>query len=79
MLGYLALKLNRSVKWSEERRENFQATIHGRGQVGDVEAAVKKDGTILALKYKVVADIGAYHQLFTPAIPPFTGLMLSGC
>jgi len=31
------------------------------------------------LRYQVVADIGAYHQLFTPAIPPFTGLMLSGC
>ena len=79
LLAYLALKLNRPVKWSEGRRENIQATIHGRGQVGEVEAAVKKDGTILGLRYKVIADIGAYHQLFTPAIPPFTGLMLSGC
>jgi carbon-monoxide dehydrogenase large subunit len=79
LLGYLALKLNRPVKWIEERRENIQATTHGRGQVGEVEAAVKKDGTILGLRYKIVADIGAYHQLFTPAIPPFTGLMLSGC
>ena len=79
LLGYLALKLNRPVKWSEERSENMRATIHGRGQVGEVEAAVKKDGTILGLRYNVVADIGAYHQLFTPAIPPFTGLMLSGC
>jgi carbon-monoxide dehydrogenase large subunit len=79
LLGYLAVKLNRPVKWIEERRENFQATIHGRGQIGEVQAAVKKDGSILALRYKVVADIGAYHQLFTPAIPPFTGLMLSGC
>jgi carbon-monoxide dehydrogenase large subunit len=79
LLGYLALKLNRPVKWSEGRRENIQATIHGRGQVGEVEAAVKKDGTILGLRYRVIADIGAYHQLFTPAIPPFTGLMLSGC
>lgn len=79
LLGYLALKLSRPVKWIEERRENFQATIHGRSQIGAVEAAVKKDGTLLALRYKVIADIGAYHQLFTPAIPPFTGLMLSGC
>ena len=79
LVAYLALKLNRPVKWSEGRRENFQATIHGRGQVGEVEAAAKKDGTILGLRYKVIADIGAYHQLFTPAIPPFTGLMLSGC
>ena len=79
LLGYLALRLNRPVKWSEERGENMRATIHGRGQIGEVQAAVKKDGTILGLRYKVVADIGAYHQLFTPAIPPFTGLMLSGC
>jgi aerobic carbon-monoxide dehydrogenase large subunit len=79
LLGHLALKLERPVKWSEERRENIQATIHGRGQVGEVEAAVQKDGAILGLRYKVIADIGAYHQLFTPAIPPFTGLMLSGC
>jgi carbon-monoxide dehydrogenase large subunit len=79
LLGYLALKLDRPVKWKEGRSENFRATIHGRGQVGEVEAAVKKDGTILGLRYKVIADIGAYHQLFTPAIPPFTGLMLSGC
>jgi carbon-monoxide dehydrogenase large subunit len=79
LLGYLALALKRPVKWVEERRENIQATIHGRGQVGEVEAAVNKDGTLLGLRYKVIADIGAYHQLFTPAIPPFTGLMLSGC
>jgi carbon-monoxide dehydrogenase large subunit len=79
LLGHLARKLNRPVKWVEDRSEAMRATIHGRGQVGEVEAAVKKDGTILGLKYKVIADIGAYHQLFTPAIPPFTGLMLSGC
>jgi aerobic carbon-monoxide dehydrogenase large subunit len=79
LLAWMAIKLGRPVKWAEERRENIQATIHGRGQVGEVEAAVKRDGTILGLRYRVVADIGAYHQLFTPAIPPFTGLMLSGC
>jgi len=79
LVGYLAVKLGRPVKWIEGRRENIQATIHGRGQVGQVDVAVKKDGTILGLQYKVSADIGAYHQLYTPAIPPFTGLMLPGC
>jgi len=79
LLGYLALKLGRPVKWTEERSENMRATIHGRGQVGEVTAAAKKDGTILGLCYNVIADIGAYHQLFTPGISPFTGLMLSGC
>lgn len=78
LVAYLSRTLNRPVKWIEERRENFQATIHGRGQVGDVEIAVKKDGTILGLQYRAIADIGAYHQLLTPGIPPLTGLMLSG-
>jgi carbon-monoxide dehydrogenase large subunit len=78
LMGYLALKLNRPVKWIEGRRENIQGTIHGRGQVGEAEVAVKKDGTILGIQYKVIADIGAYHQLLTPGIPPLTGLMLSG-
>ncbi|MEE8075159.1 MAG: xanthine dehydrogenase family protein molybdopterin-binding subunit [Candidatus Binatia bacterium] len=78
LVAYLSQKLNRPVKWIEERRENIQATIHGRGQVGEVEVAVKKDGTILGLRYRAIADIGAYHQLLTPGIPPLTGLMLSG-
>ena len=79
LIAYLAMKLGRPVKWIEGRRENLRATIHGRGQVGEAEMAVKKDGTILGLSYRVIADIGAYHQLLTPGIPPLTGLMLSGC
>lgn len=79
LCGFISMQLNRPVKWIESRRENIAATIHGRAQVGDVELAVKNDGTILALRYNVFADLGAYHQLLTPAIPTLTGLMLSGC
>ena len=78
LLGYIAMQLHQPVKWIESRRENIANTIHGRGQVGTLEAAIKNDGTILGLKYKVIADMGAYHQLLTPAIPTLTGLMLSG-
>jgi len=79
LVAYLAMRFGRPVKWIEDRRENMHSTIHGRGQVGEIEAAVKKDGKILGLRSRVVADIGAYHQLYTPEIPRFTGLMLSGC
>lgn len=79
LVAFLALRLGRPIKWIEERRENMHSTIHGRGQVGEIEVAVKKDGKILGLRSRVVADIGAYHQLYTPGIPRFTGLMLSGC
>jgi carbon-monoxide dehydrogenase large subunit len=33
---------------------------------------------LTGLRYSVFADLGAYHQLLTPAIPTLTGLMLSG-
>ena len=78
LLGFISMQLHATVKWIETRRENIAATIHGRAQVGEVSVAVKNDGTILGLRYNVTADLGAYHQLLTPAIPTLTGLMLSG-
>ncbi|MBI4642025.1 MAG: xanthine dehydrogenase family protein, partial [Candidatus Tectomicrobia bacterium] len=78
IVGYLAMKIGKPVKWSEERRENFLSTIHGRDQINDVEVAVKNDGTITGIRCKVIADIGAYHQLLTPIIPTLTGLIFTG-
>src|SRR5438445_3279513 len=78
LLGWISMQLGKPVKWIESRRENMQATIHGRGQVGYVDIGCMNDGTITGLRYNVFADLGAYHQLLTPAIPTLTGLMLSG-
>src|SRR5437879_8354424 len=73
------MRLNAPVKWIESRRENAAATIHGRDQIGEYEVAVKNDGTILALKARTIANLGAYLQLLTPAVPTLTGLVLTGC
>jgi carbon-monoxide dehydrogenase large subunit len=78
LLGHLAMRTGLPVRWIERRSENFLATIHGRGQAGELSIAVKNDGTVLGLHYKVTGDLGAYHQLLTPAMPAITGLMLSG-
>src|SRR5258707_131550 len=75
----LAMRPGPPVKWIETRRENASATIHGRDQICLYEAAVKKDGTLLAIKARTIADLGSYLQLLTPAIPTLTGLMLGGC
>jgi aerobic carbon-monoxide dehydrogenase large subunit len=79
LVAYLAIQLGKPVKWTESRRENFQATIHGRDQIDDIEVAIKRDGTILGLRCHVIADLGAYYQLLTPLIPTLTGLMMTGC
>ena len=79
LMGWISMQTGKPVKWIEGRRENIQATIHGRGQTGTIEIGFKKDGTLTGFRYNVFADMGAYHQLLTPAIPTLTGLMLSGC
>jgi carbon-monoxide dehydrogenase large subunit len=79
LIAHLAMTLNRPVKWIERRRESFQSTTHGRDQIAYVEAAVMKDGTVTALKARFVCDMGAYLHLLSPAIPGFSGLMMTGC
>ncbi len=79
LVGYLAKKTGRPVKWIEGRRENIAATIHGRDQIDDVELALKKDGTILGMRVKAIADLGAFLSFFTPMIPTLTGLLAPGC
>lgn len=76
---WLAMQLERPVKFVETRSECFEAMIHGRDQVDDVEVAVKRDGTITGLRLKITANLGAYHQLLTPVIPTLTLLMAPGC
>ena len=79
LVAHLAMRLNAPVKWIESRRENAASTIHGRDQIGDYEVAVKNDGTILGIKSRTIADLGAYNQLLTPMVPTLTGLVLTGC
>lgn len=78
LCAYLAIHTGKPAKWIESRRENFQATIHGRDFINYGELAVKRDGTILGARFKIIADLGAYYQLLTPLIPTLTGLMLCG-
>ncbi|HEX6778642.1 MAG TPA: molybdopterin cofactor-binding domain-containing protein [Ktedonobacterales bacterium] len=73
-------KLNRAVKWTEDRRENYLATAHGRDHVDDVEIAAKKDGTILGIRVKAVANLGAYLSTAGPGVPTWLfAPMLAGC
>ena len=78
LAAHIARDLGQPIKWIESRSENFLATIHGRGQQGEVEMGLKKDGTLTALRYTILADCGAYYQYLTVAIFTLTGLMIPG-
>jgi aerobic carbon-monoxide dehydrogenase large subunit len=78
LMGFVSMKIGKPVKWIESRRENFLTTIHGRGHVDYYEIAARRDGTVLGLRLKLIQDLGAYHQLLTPAIPTLSVLMMPG-
>ncbi|MBM3769739.1 MAG: xanthine dehydrogenase family protein molybdopterin-binding subunit [Acidimicrobiia bacterium] len=76
---FASRKLNRPVKWTETRSENYQATTHGRDHVQEVELAATKDGTILGIRARSWSAMGAYLSTAAPGIPTILhGLMLSG-
>ncbi len=74
----LAKRLGRPVKWTEERAENYVATIHGRDTVHELTFAATKDGTITAVKSDAQCAMGAYLQLVTPGIPLLGAWIYSG-
>jgi carbon-monoxide dehydrogenase large subunit len=74
----LAKKLGRPIKWTETRSEGYQATIHGRDQIQDMEIAADADGRLRALRANLYADMGAYLQLVTPGIPLLGAFMFNG-
>ena len=74
----ISKRLGEPVKWIEDRSEAFVATTHGRDILAYVDLAAKRDGTVLGLKMRLIADIGAYNMLLTAAIPTLTMLMVSG-
>ena len=70
---YVAVALSRRlglpVKWIEDRSEAFLATVHGRDLIPYVELAATRDGKVLGLRMRIIADIGAYNMLLTARVP----------
>ncbi|MEV6230058.1 xanthine dehydrogenase family protein molybdopterin-binding subunit [Saccharopolyspora shandongensis] len=66
-----ARKLDRPVKWIEDRREALTAAFLAREQRYRTRAAFDADGRITALDVDVVCDMGAYSCYpFTAGIEP---------
>lgn len=79
MLGWLARKLGRPVKWTETRSECAIATAQGRDHVTDIEIGANRDGTVTALKVKTWANLGAYLSTAAGGVPTtLYGRMIAG-
>ncbi|MEZ5096004.1 MAG: aerobic carbon-monoxide dehydrogenase large subunit [Nocardioides sp.] len=70
--GYLcaivgAMVTGRPVKWVEDRTENLISTSFARDYHMHGELAATKDGRILAVRARVLADHGAFNAVAAPA------------
>jgi carbon-monoxide dehydrogenase large subunit len=74
-----AEKLKRPVKWTADRNESFVTDAHGRDHITKAEMGFDKDGNILALRVKTLANLGAYLSTFSTAVPTYLhGTLMQG-
>lgn len=77
---FASRKLNRPVRWTEDRRENYAATIHGRDMIIDVEMGATRDGKMTGLRVVNHANMGAHLSTAGPGVPTFLfALIVPGC
>lgn len=77
---WLSKKLNRPVKFYEDRTENYAHSTHGRDHTTEVEVGASADGTINAVKVKTWANLGAYLSTIAPGVAStLYGRMVAGC
>jgi carbon-monoxide dehydrogenase large subunit len=75
----LSMRSGRPCAWAEGRGESFLATTHGRDQIQYVELAARRDGRIIGLRGRIIADLGAYALGMGPGVPSInTGISVTG-
>ncbi|QCI62854.1 xanthine dehydrogenase family protein molybdopterin-binding subunit [Phreatobacter stygius] len=76
---WAARKVNRPVKWTADRTEEFLAIAHGRDHVTRAELATDAEGKITGLRVKTIANMGAYLSTFASSVPTYLyATLLSG-
>ena len=73
-----ALRLNRPIKWIEDRREHMVATNHSRQQRHRIRAAVDANGVLLAIDDVFFHDQGAYVRTHGARVVDLAAGMLPG-
>jgi carbon-monoxide dehydrogenase large subunit len=78
VLGLLAMRLSRPMKWVETRREHLTAAAHAREQWQDIELAATREGILLGMRAEILADLGAYSRSLGVLCPSITAASLPG-
>jgi len=65
VVAALALRLGRPIRHVESRSDNLVAMTHGRDQLQDVEIGATRDGRVVGLRARVVADLHVLQLVAT--------------
>ena len=61
LVGYLARKLGRPVRFLEDRLENMRGgDMQGPDRIFDIDLAFDADGTVRSMRMRALDDVGAY-------------------
>lgn len=77
LVAWVANRLGRPVRWIDSRSESMTALTHGRGQVQQIAIGATRQGEVVGIDVRVVADMGAYPSLGV-YLPPLTLQMSTG-
>ena len=78
LVPFAARHLGRPVKWIEDRREHLMAANHSREMECELEIALAADGTLLGMRGRIVADMGAYIRTNGSVVPGKAAQFLPG-
>lgn len=78
LLGKIARKAGRAIRWRETRSESMVALGHGRAQIQYISIGGSRDGKVSAYQLKVLQDCGAWVDVAAVLAPFMTRPMASG-
>ncbi|MBI4593213.1 MAG: xanthine dehydrogenase family protein molybdopterin-binding subunit, partial [Candidatus Rokubacteria bacterium] len=79
LVPLLARRLDRPVRWAASRREDIQATGHGRDMRCRLRVAADAGGRVLAIDAKIIGNLGYCLFAEGPILPVLCGQMITGC
>jgi len=72
-------RLGRPVKFMQSRSDAMVLTTHGRDQIHDVDVAFDDEAHVLALRLRVIQNVGGHPDATAMGLGVLTTWMASGC
>ncbi|WPO40855.1 xanthine dehydrogenase family protein molybdopterin-binding subunit [Tardiphaga sp. 42S5] len=73
VVAYVAVKLNKTIRWRGDRTDEFVGGTHGRDLTSTAELALDAKGRILAYRVRSIGGTGAYMSATAIIIPLVLG------